>query len=114
MPCLSLKKFGIFLILPFVLLQLQFAIALLHHHHNDSWYDHTDPNHHVYSHHLLLSKLTAQPGRPVFRPFGPALATTVTAVAAPTLTRVEQVHPRSCITWGDRPSLSLPKRAPPA
>ena len=114
MHCLSLKKFGMFLMLPFVLLQLQVATALLHHHHNDSWYDHTDPIHHVCSHQLLLSKLTVKPGRPVVRPFGPALATTATAVAASNRTIVEQIHPRSCITWGDRPSTSLPKRAPPA
>jgi hypothetical protein len=111
-PSLSMRKPRFFLLLPFVLLLLQFGIALLHHHHDSSWYDHEDPIHYLSSNSPIISKSHPNPVRqaffvhllPVAKPASVEVSVAAAIIHAEELPLVPGLY---------TPATAFPKRAPP-
>jgi|GEM_PF-5659744 len=105
-----LIKLRIPLFLALVLLQLQFGITLLHHHHDNSYYDHKDPTHHICADTPTATK------RCVAGPFScsPVLPAAAPRVAAPDRLILGQDRPEPTRITAYPPIASFPNRASPA
>jgi len=104
----------ILLLLPLLLLHLQFGVALLHYHHSDSWYDHKDSTHHICTaNHTLTTRggTSTIPASPTHAPF---LSTARIHVAAPHRLILGNLRPEPSVITAYQPIASFPNRAPPA
>lgn len=109
---LLIKKLGRILILPSMLLHLQFAIALLHNHIDNSIYNRKDLRHHLYGNHPILTKLTVNKGRPLAHLDNLSLLQKpLTPIVSENFTRV---HLTPATAWQYQPGGSCPARASPA
>jgi hypothetical protein len=119
-PSLSMRKPGIFLLLPLVLLLLQLGLALLHHHHDSSWYDHKDPIHQCCSDPSIVSnraaKLKVRQVTPAAleAPIAIFLAKNLALATSPEAAIINKKRLKSCMLPCFRPSVSFARRAPPA
>jgi len=102
------------LFLPLVLLHLQCGIALLHHHHGNSFYDHKDPTHHICADYPTHTMRAATPEAPTSQAYHPVLAATVAPVAAPNRLILGHIRPTASDVNAYLPITSFPNRASPA
>lgn len=113
--CFSkINKLRILLILPLVLLHLQFGITLLHNHHGNSCYDHKDPTHHICANSPTPTKWGVTISAPASPSYTPVLPATVTHLASPKQLTLEHTYPAPSRIIACKPTASFPNRASPA
>ena len=110
----KINTLRILLLLPLVLLHLQSGIALLHHHHRNSWYDLKDPTHHISIVSITPAKWAAPSAVPVFPSYPTALPTVGLHVTGPNGLILGHVMPLPPVVAGFEPTASFPNRASPA
>jgi hypothetical protein len=98
-----------------VLLQLQLGIVTLHHHHNDSWYDNSDPVHYFGCDHPTICKSVKTGGTSLQAAPAPLLPVTPAQLPAAKATPCGEptATPYSAPLYRVTQSAFL-KRAPPA
>ncbi|MBW4053834.1 MAG: hypothetical protein HIU83_00230 [Proteobacteria bacterium] len=110
----TINKLKPLLLLLLALLNLQFGIVLLHHHYNDSFYDHTDPTHHICTNPPTLTKWGVTTGSHTFPSYHPVLLIAAARIAAPDCLILGRICPKTSIAPSYQPITSFPTRASPA